>query len=94
MQFKKATREAIKLKMGVSGMTGSGKTMGSLLVARGLVGPEGKIAVIDTEQGKSNLYADHAITGHIPYDVLEIEAPYTTQKYITAIELAIKHNMM
>lgn len=92
MQFKKATREAIKLKLGVSGLSGSGKTMGSLLIARGLVGPQGKIAVIDTEQGKSALYADHQVTGHIEYDVLSIDAPFTTHKYIQAIDLAIKAN--
>lgn len=90
MQFKKATREAIKLKAAISGLTGSGKTMGSLLLARGLVGEKGRIAVIDTEQGKSQLYADHAVTGHIPFDVLVIDAPYTTQKYIKAIEAGIK----
>src|ERR1700679_2405064 len=90
VQFKPATREALKLKLAISGIEGSGKTMGSLLVAYGVVGKNGKIAVIDTEQGKSKCYSDHKITKHIKYDVHQIEAPYTSKKYLEAIDGAVK----
>ena len=42
----------------ISGPSGSGKTFSSLKLARGLVGPTGKIAFIDTENGSGKLYAD------------------------------------
>lgn len=85
MQIKKAERKAVKIKLALTGPSGSGKTMSALLLAKGLVG-EGKILVIDTEDGSANLYADHPLLEGMEFDVLEIEAPYTTQKYIKAIE--------
>lgn len=56
--FKKAERKAAHLKMGITGPSGSGKTTGALKLARGLVGPEGRIAVIDTENESASLYED------------------------------------
>ena len=46
--FKKAVRSASKLRLALSGTSGSGKTYGALLLAKGI---GGKIAVIDTERG-------------------------------------------
>ncbi len=89
MQIKKAQRSAVKIKLAVTGPSGSGKTLGSLLLGKGLCG-DGKMLVIDSEDGSSNLYADHKMTVGIDYDVLEINAPYTTQKYIEALELGQK----
>ncbi len=89
MQIKKASRSAVKVKLAITGPSGAGKTMSSLLLASGLVG-EGRILVIDSEDGSSNLYADHELTRGIEFDVLEIEAPYTVQKYINALELGQK----
>ena len=56
--FQKAERSAVFLKLALAGSAGSGKTMSALRLARGLVGPTGKIAVIDTENGSASLYAD------------------------------------
>ena len=53
--FKKAVRSASKLRLALSGTSGSGKTYGALLLAKGI---GGKIAVIDTERGSASLYAD------------------------------------
>ncbi len=89
MQIKKASRSSVKIKLALTGPSGAGKTMSSLLLAAGLVG-NGRILVIDSEDGSSNLYADHELTNGIEFDVLEIEAPYTVQKYIQALELGQK----
>jgi hypothetical protein len=86
LQIKKASRSAMKIKVLLTGPSGSGKTMSSLLFAHGLV-PGGKILVIDTEDGSSNLYADHADLRGIEYDVVEIKAPYLIAKYSKALEL-------
>jgi hypothetical protein len=56
-EFKEASREKLKLKMALAGVAGGGKTYTALRVARNLVGPDGKIAVIDTERGSAKFYA-------------------------------------
>jgi len=54
LKFQKATPTQAKLKLGLYGPQGSGKTLTSLLVAEGLAARENKrIAFIDTEQGYS-----------------------------------------
>lgn len=78
--FKKAERKRSYLKIAATGPSGSGKTMSGLLLASGL---GKKIALIDTENGSASLYSDKA-----EFDVLEIGAPFTTEKYIAAIKAA------
>ena len=78
--FKKAERKQAKLRLALAGPSGSGKTYSALLLAMGL---GGRIAVIDTEHGSASLYADIA-----DFDVLELHAPYTPERYIDAITCA------
>lgn len=85
MGFVRAQRKRAKARIGLVGPAGSGKTMSALKLAYGIVGPEGKIAVIDTEHGSASLYA------HLcAYDVLELSAPFTAKKYLDAIKEAEK----
>ena len=56
--FQKAEREKIYLKIAMTGTSGSGKSYSSLLIANGLAG-EGKIAMVDTENGSGSCRADH-----------------------------------
>lgn len=81
--FKKAVRENIKIKIAVSGPSGAGKTYSSLMLAKGLT--NGKIALIDTENGSASLYS-HLLD----FDVHNITAPYLSSKYIEAINAAVK----
>lgn len=78
--FKKAERKNAKLRLALSGPTGSGKTMGALLVARGI---GGKIAVVDTENSSAELYADI-----VDFDAANIQPPYSPEKFIAAIQSA------
>lgn len=80
MQFTKAERKKAKLRLGLTGASGSGKTYSALMVAKGM---GGKVAVIDTEHGSASLYAND-----FDFDTLELEAPYTPERYIQAIEMA------
>lgn len=80
MQLRKATRQQAKLRIGISAASGYGKTYSALLLAKGLVGDWGKIALIDTENGSGDLY-DHL--GE--YNVLSLSAPYSPERYIEAI---------
>ena len=54
--FTKAVRAKAFAKFAIIGATGTGKTYGSLRLARGLVGEKGRIAFIDTENGSATLY--------------------------------------
>jgi hypothetical protein len=89
MQIKKAQRKSVNIKIAVTGPSGAGKTMSSLMLAHGLA-PSGRILVIDTEDGSSNLYADHGNLKGLEFDVLQIEAPYTVPKYLKALELGVE----
>lgn len=81
--FRKAERAKVKLRLGIGGPSGSGKTYSALAIASGLVSPGGKIAVIDTEHGSAELYADL-----FDYDVATLLPPFTPQKYISTIKEA------
>lgn len=85
MAFSRAERKRAKARIGICGPAGSGKTMSALRLAFGIVGTTGKIAVIDTEHGSASLYAND-VPG--PYDTMELEAPFTVQKYIAGIREA------
>ena len=80
--FKQAVRQVAKLRLALSGPSGSGKTYSALLIASGIV-PLNKVAVIDTENGSANLYANLGT-----YSVLTLHPPYTPKKYIEAIRAA------
>lgn len=81
--FTKAARQAAKLKLAITGPSGSGKTTGALRLARGLVGPKGRIAVIDTENRSASLFAD--VTD---FDVLNLAPPFEHSKFSEAITAA------
>lgn len=78
--FKKAERKQARLRLALAGPSGSGKTYSALQMAMGL---GSKIAVIDTEHGSASLYADAA-----EFDVMELHAPYTPERYVEAIQAA------
>ena len=78
MEIRKAERKKSKLRLGLAGPSGSGKTYSALQLAFGI---GGKIGLIDTENGSGDLYA------HLgEYDIITLQAPYTAQKYIDAID--------
>lgn len=83
MKLRPSERKRAKIKMALQGSAGSGKTFSSLLIAKGLTEDNlSKVALIDSENGSSDLYA------HIGnYNVLELKPPFTPEKYIEAIEV-------
>jgi len=81
MELRKATRQKAKIRLGLSAVSGGGKTYSALLLANGLCGDWGKVALIDTENGSGDLYA------HLgDYMVLPLQAPYSPERYIQAIK--------
>lgn len=86
MELQTAERKNAKIKMAITGASGSGKTYSALLLASGITTWD-KIAVIDTENGSANLYA------HLgKYKVLPLE-DHKPETYIKAIELCEKQGM-
>lgn len=80
-QLRKATRQKAKIRLGLSAVSGGGKTFSALLIAKGITGDLSKVAIIDTENGSADLYA------HLgEYNVLPLIAPYTPERYIAAIK--------
>ena len=84
--FKKAKREQVWLKVLLTGPSGSGKSYSALRVAKGIAEKCGSdIAYIGTE-GSRDLY----YSNEFDYDLLQLEDPYTPEKYIEAIDEAVK----
>lgn len=81
MELRKATRKQVKIRLGMSGPSGFGKTYSALLLAHGMLQDWSKIAVIDTENGSADLY-DHLGD----YQVIELKAPFSPERYIEAIK--------
>jgi hypothetical protein len=81
IELKKATRKQVKLRMGIAGVSGGGKTYSALLLAHGITGDWNKIAVIDTENGSASLYS------HLgEFNTIELTAPFSPERYIEAIK--------
>lgn len=79
MFIRKAERKKAKLRLGISGISNSGKTWSALEIATGM---GGKIGMIDTEAGRGELYGNDFI-----YDVIRLDAPYSPDRYINAIRM-------
>jgi hypothetical protein len=77
--FKKATKNKIKIRLALSGASGSGKTYSALSIASHIAKP---IALIDTERGSSQKYADK-----FDFDVCEL-TDFHPSRYIEAIQTA------
>ncbi|MGN6537593.1 MAG: AAA family ATPase [Mesorhizobium sp.] len=82
MQIERAVREKTYTLTSIAGPSGSGKTYSAILYARGLVGPNGKIGFVDTENKRSRFYAD--VAGG--FDVIDLDPPFTSARYIEAIK--------
>lgn len=79
--FQKATRKKAKLKLAITGSSGSGKTYGALRLASGM---SSRVAYIDTENSSASLYSDR-----FAFDVLDIAPPFNHEKFVDAIKLAV-----
>lgn len=86
--LRKAQRASAKIKMAITGASGAGKTYSALVLAKGLASSMDKVAVIDTENGSADLYAN---LGN--YNVITLGVPFSPEKYIEAINECNKAGM-
>lgn len=82
IEIRKAERVKSKLRLGLAGPAGSGKTMSALKIANGIGGP---VCLIDTERGSGDLYANL-----YDYSVITLEPPFKPDTLIEAIHAAEK----
>src|SRR6185295_3875007 len=80
MKIERAIKRKQKLRLGIMGASGSGKTYSSLLL--GLELGE-KVCVIDTESGSASLYADQ----FREYDTISLSPPFEPRRYVEAMKL-------
>lgn len=81
MKIEKATKRKQKLRLALTGGTGSGKTYSALMLAHEM---GSKICVIDTENESASLYVDD----FPEYFVNNLEPPFSPERYIEAITKA------
>ena len=105
LQLKRAQRHTAFLKLGISAPSGGGKTMGSLLIAYGLLKEKypnlsdaeiwAKIAIVDTENGSGELYVGSEMSGLKigTYNAVTITPPFEVDKYIQAMDLCKEAGM-
>jgi hypothetical protein len=91
MQFNimKAVRRRTPMLISVAGVSGSGKTYSSLLLAAGLAGPNGRVGFLDTENGRGSMYADSpGIKAALPngYEIADMREPFAPSRYTDAIQ--------
>lgn len=82
MTFQKATKYGAKLRMSLTGPSGAGKTWTALALASHLAG-DGRVAVVDTENGGASQYANF-----FDFDVQTLDAPYHPDRYISLMKEA------
>jgi len=88
MKLETVSKKKAKIKMALQGPSGSGKTYSALLIAYGITQNWSSIAVIDTENHAASLYA------HLgKYNILNLSAPFTPEKFIQAIQTCVSAGM-
>ncbi len=90
-QVKKAVREKIYVKIALMSPSGGGKTYSALKLATGMAnkmelmtGKRPKILLGNTEAKRGYYYADE-----FDYDIVDIDAPHSPEKYVEFIEFAV-----
>ena len=76
-----AIRSELGLWLGLAGGTGSGKTWSAMEIAKGIVGPGNRFAVIDTENKRASHYADM-----FEFDVVDFQPPFSSARYEEAVK--------
>ena len=82
--FSRAVRKGAHVIVTAYGESGCGKTYSLIRLGRGLVGPNGKVGMIDTETGRGLIYA--SVRGG--YEYAELTPPFTPERYVEAIDAA------
>ncbi len=87
--FKPAQMDGVGLFLAIAGGSRSGKTYTALTLARGIAGPHGKIAAIDTEGKRMSHYKDKFLGADgTPFDVHDMQSPFTAERFAEGAKAA------
>lgn len=90
LNIREAMREGARLVLGVSGVSGSGKTYTALQIAWGLAGGDSKkVGLLDTENKRGSLYSDILVGKDQQINkfmIGDLYAPFSPQRYSQAIK--------
>ena len=86
-EIRKSSRKKSFFKIGLTGVSGSGKTYSALKLAYGIVGDWKKITLIDTENCSGDLYS-----GLGEYNIIQFKPPHSPQRYMEVLEYAWNHH--
>jgi hypothetical protein len=86
--FQKVERLKSKLRLALTGVSGSGKTLGALYIGYGMTGDWGKIALIDTEHERARLYANRTDLGTGAFEYCPMNPPYSADRYKSLVKEA------
>lgn len=89
--FRPAKRSEAKPLIGLYAESGAGKTWSALLLARGFVGPQGKIGMIETEGGRGEANVGREPVGD--FLVRPIRSNFAPSEYGKAIDDAEKEGL-
>ena len=87
MKLEKASKSKSYMRVALQGASGSGKTYSALRLAFGLTRND-NIAIVDTENGSAHLYSSLG-----DYQVLQLTAPFTPERYKEAIDVCIANGI-
>ena len=87
MKLETASKSKSYMRVALQGASGSGKTYSALRLAFGLTRND-NIAIVDTENGSAHLYSS---LGN--YQVLQLTAPFTPERYKEAIDVCVSNGM-
>ena len=93
LEFRKASRKSVPMLLSISGVSGAGKTLSSLILAGGLVSRNGRVGLLDSENGRGALYADSpSVLASLPsgYEYARLDPPFSPRAYIDALTAAEK----
>lgn len=88
IDFQLVTRKKSKARIAVVGPSGAGKTLSSLLLAYGITGDWGKIALIDTEHERGRFYAERGDFDIGQFLYAPLYPPYSPDRYMDFVNSA------
>lgn len=88
VDFQPVTRKKSKARIAVVGPSGAGKTLSSLLLAYGITGDWGKIALIDTEHERGRFYAERGDFDIGQFLYAPLYPPYSPDRYMDFVNSA------
>lgn len=93
LQFRPAARKTAPLLIAIASVSGAGKTYTALLLGAGLAGPNGKVGMLDTENGRGEMYADSpGIMKALPqgFSYIGMDPDFSPDRFIDYLKAAEK----